>query len=118
MYKFVWISTLLLFSASLSGQDKTALICGLLITGNDELPLEDRVILIEDQTIIEIGGRDILKDDFQVIDLSAYPVLPGLIDALGAYGGGSHSLEETVHLSSIETLMKQVDVLIYRLINQ
>jgi len=72
---------LLLFYFSSSAQEKTALICGTLITGNEELPLSNQVILIEDEKIVKIGTKDLLSDEYKLIDLTAYTVLPGLIDA-------------------------------------
>lgn len=75
------IVTLFLFGLSLSAQNRTALVCGKLITGNDELPLTNSVILIEDEKIIKIGTKEIISDEYEIIDLTAYTVLPGLIDA-------------------------------------
>ena len=72
---------LLLVGLTLHAQEKTALICGQLITGKDEAPLNNTVILVEDGKIVRIGDKNLISDEYRVIDLSGYTVLPGLIDA-------------------------------------
>lgn len=72
---------MLLFSLVLHAQEKTAIICGKLITAEDDKVFTNTVILIEEDRIVEIGNRAIIKPDYEVIDLSEYTVLPGLIDA-------------------------------------
>jgi len=79
--KLQLISFCLLFFSSMFAQDKTAIICGRLITGNDEPEIVNAVILIEGEKIVEIGTKKILSNDYNIIDLSEYTVLPGLIDA-------------------------------------
>lgn len=75
-------STILFFLASLTlfAQQKTAVICGKLIDGNGTQPVSNAVILIEGERIAAIGTRALLTADYEVIDLSAFTVLPGLID--------------------------------------
>jgi len=72
---------LTLFSLALNAQVKTAIICGKLITAEDDKVYTNTVIVIEDERILEIGARDIIKSAYKIIDLSEYTVLPGLIDA-------------------------------------
>ena len=75
------IITLFLFCFSLIAQNKIALVCGTLITGNDEPVQTNKVILIEGERIVKIETKDIISDEYSIIDLSEYTVLPGLIDA-------------------------------------
>jgi imidazolonepropionase-like amidohydrolase len=79
--KILLISIFLLCFSALAAQEKTALICGSIITGTDESPLVNAVILIEGDRIVEIGSKEILSGDCRIIDLSDFTVLPGLIDA-------------------------------------
>lgn len=72
---------LILFSLALNAQVKTAIICGKLITAEDDKVHTNTVLVIEDDRIVEIGTRDIIKSAYKIIDLSEYTVLPGLIDA-------------------------------------
>jgi imidazolonepropionase-like amidohydrolase len=72
---------LILFSLALNAQVKTAIICGKLITAEDDKVHTNTVLVIEDDRIVEIGARDIIKSAYKIIDLSEYTVLPGLIDA-------------------------------------
>lgn len=76
----VTLFLLFLSGFSLLAQGKTALVCGVLIMGNDELPLTNKVILIEGEKIIQIGTKELISDEYHVIDLTDYTVLPGLID--------------------------------------
>jgi imidazolonepropionase-like amidohydrolase len=72
---------LILFSLALNAQIKTAIICGKLITAEDDKVYINTVLVIEEDRIVEIGARDIIKSAYKIIDLSEYTVLPGLIDA-------------------------------------
>lgn len=65
----------------LQAQNKTAIKCGLLISGENENPITNAVIIIEDDRIIEIGNGTSIKPDYDIIDLSNHTVMPGLIDA-------------------------------------
>lgn len=73
----LWIMLTLVLNA----QDKTAILCGNLITAEDDMVYRDRVVVIDGDRIVEIGNRDIIKSEYNIIDLSGYTVLPGLIDA-------------------------------------
>jgi imidazolonepropionase-like amidohydrolase len=72
---------IIMFSVALIAQEKTAIICGKLITAEDNKVYTNTVIVIDDDKIVEIGTRDIIKSDYKIIDLTEYTVLPGLIDA-------------------------------------
>lgn len=71
----------IIFSIVLHAQNKTAIICGKLITAEDTKVYTNRVIIIDADRIVEIGSKDIIRPEYQVIDLTGYTVLPGLIDA-------------------------------------
>jgi imidazolonepropionase-like amidohydrolase len=73
--------SIILFSITSNAQEKTAIICGKLITAEDNKVYNNTVIIIKADKIVEIGTRDIIKPDYKIIDLSEYTVLPGLIDA-------------------------------------
>jgi len=77
----ILLASVALTSLSLFSQEKTALLCGRIITGNDQAPLVNQVILVEGERIVAITGKGNIPDGYQTIDLSEYTVLPGLIDA-------------------------------------
>lgn len=81
--KIRFLFSLLLMAATfnLQAQEKTALRCGRLITGKDEAPLRNQVILIDGENIVSITGNGAVPEGYRLIDLSEYTVLPGLIDA-------------------------------------
>lgn len=82
MYRLILLVALvLLVVPPLQSQPKTALRCGRLITGRDEAPLQNRVILVEGESIVAITGEGPIPAGYSLIDLSEYTVLPGLIDA-------------------------------------
>ena len=43
--------------------------------------IPDRSILVEDETILEVGGADVRSKDARVIDVRGRTLMPGLIDA-------------------------------------
>lgn len=81
--KKIVLLLLIMIGASffMRAQNKTAIICGKLITGNDASVQTNAVILIEGERIVKVGSKELLKPDYQTIDLSGYTVLPGMIDA-------------------------------------
>lgn len=54
--------------------------CGKLFNGVDEKYYENYSVLVENQTILEVGAEIALSDDVEVIDLSNKVVTPGLSD--------------------------------------
>jgi imidazolonepropionase-like amidohydrolase len=60
---------------------KLAIRAGRLIDGASHQPASDVVILIEGERITAVGRGVHPPPDWEVLDLSAYTVLPGLIDA-------------------------------------
>jgi imidazolonepropionase-like amidohydrolase len=73
--------SIILFSTASKAQEKTAILCGKLITAEDTKVYTNTVIIVQADKIVEIGTRDIIKPDYNIIDLTEYTVLPGLIDA-------------------------------------
>lgn len=59
----------------------TAIISKQLIDGKSDTPIPNAVVLIENDRIKAIGGKDIIPKNATIIDLSTYTILPGLIDA-------------------------------------
>ncbi len=80
-FRFFVLLLLLTATLNLQAQEKTALLCGRLITGKDEAPLRNQVILVEGETIVAVTGQGQVPKGYRLIDLSGYTVLPGLIDA-------------------------------------
>ena len=70
----------LFFELSVFSQNVTAIKCGKLIDGKKDQPIENAVILIEGNTIKQVGQNISIPNDAKMIDLSGYTVLPGLID--------------------------------------
>jgi imidazolonepropionase-like amidohydrolase len=58
---------------------RTAIVCGALIDGRNDLALADGVVVIEGDTIVSVGAE--VPAGAEVIDLSDSTCLPGLIDA-------------------------------------
>ena len=73
---------LALISSLLSVAQKKALVGGTLIDGFGNVPIYDSVILIEDETIIEVGtiGSIEISSDYEIISTEGMSVLPGLWD--------------------------------------
>ncbi|MBL7994140.1 amidohydrolase family protein, partial [bacterium] len=61
-------------------QNTTAIKCGRLIDGKKDQPVENAIILIEGNTIKQVGQNLSIPKGAEIIDLSGYTVLPGLID--------------------------------------
>ncbi len=64
-----------------SEQRQVAIRCGQLIDGRGGPPASNVLILIEGETIKAVGAGLKIPDGAEVIDLSRFTVLPGLIDA-------------------------------------
>ena len=76
-------ATLIILSATISGanaQDRTALVGGRLIDGYGHAPIQNSVILIEDDTIVKVGTVDTLPvpDGYKIISTDGMDILPGL----------------------------------------
>jgi imidazolonepropionase-like amidohydrolase len=82
MKKILLLSFLFIqFSIFLNAQNRTAIICGQLISASNNEVKKNAVIIIEGEKIVEIGSKNIIKSGYKIIDLTDYTVLPGLIDA-------------------------------------
>ncbi len=75
------IGLTLLFAAHAAAQEQIAIRAGMLIDGTGAGPRHNVTILVEGDRIKELqdGSRDL--SGFEIIDLTDYTVLPGLIDA-------------------------------------
>ncbi len=76
-------ASFVILSATISGanaQDRTALVGGRLIDGYGHAPIQNSVILIEDDTIVKVGTVDTLPvpDGYKVVSTDGMDVLPGL----------------------------------------
>lgn len=58
----------------------TAIRCGKLVDGKSENPITNAIILIEGDRITQVGKGIKIPADANVIDLSRFTVIPGLID--------------------------------------
>lgn len=70
-----------LISSFCFAQEKTAILCGNLITAEAKEVQTNTVIIVQADKIVEIGSQDIIKPNYKMIDLRDFTVLPGLIDA-------------------------------------
>lgn len=70
----------LLGAPTVSAEQKTVLKCGRLIDVETQAVLESQLITIDSQRISSILPGDQYEGDAQVVDLSEYTCLPGLID--------------------------------------
>ena len=59
----------------------TAYIAALVVDGVSEQPVEDGVVVIQDENIAFVGRGADLPPDADVVDLGDVTLLPGLIDA-------------------------------------
>ena len=59
----------------------TAYKAALVIDGVSEQPVEDGVVVIEDERIVSVGSAANLPPDADIVDLGDVTLLPGLIDA-------------------------------------
>ncbi|NIM13239.1 MAG: hypothetical protein GTO45_14085 [Candidatus Aminicenantes bacterium] len=76
----IFISSFI-FTCSLAISQTTAIICGKLIDGSGDTPLINRVIVIKNGKILAVTTRSKIPAKAEIIDLSDYSILPGLIDA-------------------------------------
>ena len=59
---------------------KIALKGGLLIDGTGVKPTENSLVIIENEKIIYAGSMQDVSNDYKVIDITGYTIMPGLID--------------------------------------
>jgi imidazolonepropionase-like amidohydrolase len=58
-----------------------AVVAGRLIDGEGEGVRHEVAVVIEDDTIVAVGGSEVIPADAEIIDLGSATLLPGLIDA-------------------------------------
>jgi imidazolonepropionase-like amidohydrolase len=86
MRKWAWFLLVIIITTPLlsQGQEKkekpVAIRAGQLIDGSGGTPIPGAVILIENETIKAVGPDVTIPADAEIIDLSKWTVLPGLID--------------------------------------
>ena len=80
MKKYLLIITLV--SSLFSIAQNKAFVGGTLIDGYGNIPIHDSVILIDGETIIEIGtvGNIKISEDYEIISTEGMSVMPGLWD--------------------------------------
>jgi imidazolonepropionase-like amidohydrolase len=63
--------------------------CGMIIDGTGKAPVRNGVIVIEDETIGEVGaqGEATIPEGADVVDLRGQTVLPGFVDTMTHFGG-------------------------------
>jgi imidazolonepropionase-like amidohydrolase len=76
---FAWL--LALFAMPLHAENVTAIRCGQLLNPVDGSLTRNAVILIRKDRIEQVGANAAIPPGARLIDLSAYTVLPGLIDS-------------------------------------
>ena len=79
-------ASLIISAAAISGanaQEMTALVGGRLIDGFGHAPIQDSVILINDDTIVKVGTVESLSvpDGYTVISTDGMDFLPGLLES-------------------------------------
>jgi imidazolonepropionase-like amidohydrolase len=86
MRKWIWFLLMIIIATPLLPQDQqkkgkvVAIRAGQLIDGLGGAPITGAVVLIENETIKEVGPNVSIPADAEIIDLSKSTVLPGLID--------------------------------------
>ncbi len=69
-----------LFCSNASFAQTVAIRCKQIIDGKSDKPIAASVLLVKDHRIIALGGKEIIPAGAEVIDLSGYTVMPGMID--------------------------------------
>lgn len=62
-------------------EEPTAILCGRLIDGVGDAPIENAAVVIEGDRIVAVGGRDVVPAGARIIDLGSATLMPGFIDA-------------------------------------
>jgi imidazolonepropionase-like amidohydrolase len=83
---------------------------GTLIDGTGAEPQQDRAVYVDDGVIVDIGPGGQLASDADVLDVSEYSVLPGLIDAHVhlVFSAGSNALADVLADDDHQLLLRGV----------
>lgn len=84
MNKIIFISIYLLVCSTINlfaQQSEHYLLAGSVYDSEQNTLLKNKVIHVKDNKIIRIGNEDIIPENAEIINLSEYTLLPGLIDA-------------------------------------
>lgn len=104
---FLTLLLLIVSAASWSQQNNTFIKAGKLYDSKNNKLLENKLIQIQGSKIISIGEFESLPANSQVIDLTEYTVLPGLIDAhthvLFSQDATEDFAEHSVHSLTMES---------------
>jgi len=76
----VFLQLMMCCASALSQSHLTAIKCGTLIDGKSDKPVDHAIIIIDSNRVKEVGINVAIPGGAHVIDLSAFTVLPGLID--------------------------------------
>ncbi len=75
------ILLIILSNYAATAQPITAIQSSRMLDVENKSVLNDKVILVQEELIVEVGGRELLSKADTIIDLTEYTLLPGLIDA-------------------------------------
>lgn len=96
----ILVLAIMLFAVQFIYAQTTAIICKQIIDGRSDKPNINSVIVVEDQRIKAIGGKDIIPKGATVVDLSGYTILPGFIDLHCHPLGDGDDDYQTYHLKN------------------
>lgn len=104
----IFLLLILCLSKNATGQQKDTYIkAGLFYDSEQNVLLKDKVIHVKNNRIASIGTLKMIPSNAQVIDLSEYTVLPGLIDAhthvLFSQDATEDFSEHSIHLLTMES---------------
>lgn len=104
---FLFAIVISLQAKLLAQQESTYIKAGLLYDSKNNKLLKDKLIQIQGNKIISIDEFETLPKNSEVVDLSEYTVLPGLIDAhthvLFSQDAGEDFAEHSVHSLTMES---------------
>ncbi len=81
LLRFAFVSLWIACTFADAPAQTTAIISGQMIDGKSNLPVPNAVVVVQDGRIVAVGGKEIIPKGSTIVDLSAYTILPGLIDA-------------------------------------
>lgn len=96
----ILVLAIMVFAVQFIYAQTTAIICKQIIDGRSDKPNINSVIVVEDQRIKAIGGKDIIPKGATVVDLQGYTILPGFIDLHCHPLGDGDDDYQTYHLKN------------------